>query len=169
HLRLERLKTFTQIQVQCRLDEYRRAASGATEGEWDDMQKAQKELANEKHHPTDRLANFMRSEGRPQPSPRFTAHHLVQGKGKTQLAAESRVDLHFHGIGINDPDNGVWMPMHKADKGHWAYKNAAAHSEIHTHNYEKWVHTHTQNLDSAQMMRDNLLILRTHLKNGTQP
>ncbi|WP_422732618.1 AHH domain-containing protein [Microbulbifer magnicolonia] len=59
----------------------------------------------------------MRADGRPQPNPRFTAHHIVLGKGRTQYAAQSRIDLHFHGIRINDPDNGVWIPGRSKTKG----------------------------------------------------
>ncbi|MCO1334004.1 AHH domain-containing protein [Microbulbifer sp. OS29] len=169
HLKHEKLRALTQVEVQHQLEEYRQAARVATEGDFASQLEAQEILADEKHHPTKKLANFMRMDGRPQPSPRFTPHHLVQGKGKGQDAARARVELHMQGIGVNDADNGVWMPRTKADKGHWAYPNTAAHSEIHTLNYEKWVYANVSFKASEQAMRGALSILRAHLKDGTQP
>ena len=155
--------------MQCRLQEYRKAASTAAEGDFEEQVEAQDILLAEKHHPTDKLANFMRMDGRPQPSPRFTPHHLVQGKGKRDDAYLARIELHAAGIGINDPDNGVWMPRTRKDKGHWAYPSAAAHSELHTLNYEKWVYQSISFKSGEISMRAALQLLRTHLKNGTQP
>lgn len=169
HLKVERLRALTQIDVCYQLDEYRNAAKAAIDGTFQEQLEAQDILGAEKHHPTDKLANFMRMDGRPQPGPRFTAHHLVQGKGKGQDAARARVELHMQGVAVNDPDNGVWMPRTKSDKGHWAYPNAAAHTEIHTLNYEKWVYANIQFKSSEQAMRSALIALRAHLKNGTQP
>lgn len=172
HLKHERLRAYTKIQVQCRLDEYQAAArSASTESKVRRSERAQARdiLAAEDHHPTDKLANFMRMKGRPQPSPRFTAHHIVMGAGRTEDAARSRVQLHFHGIGINDPDNGVWMPMTRADKGHWAYRHAPAHSQIHTKNYQRWVWSNVKFLENEQEFRGALLKIRNSLKHGKQP
>jgi len=169
HLKAQRLATLTQVQVQTRLEEYRAAlqpGDGATRREKRVLREA---MALEKHHPTKVLAKFMRADGRPQPGPRFTAHHIVLGKGKTQYSAQARVDLHFHGIRINDPDNGVWMPRQKQDKGHWAMPHAAAHSEIHTHNYEHWVYTSTNVIADSEAFRTKLITLRNILRDGQQP
>ena len=172
HLKQEKLRALTKIQVQCRLEEYQtasRLASAESSGNRQERTEARATLAAEGHHPTDKLADFMRMVGRPQPSPRFTAHHIVMGAGKTEDAARARVQLHFHGIGINDPDNGVWMPMTRADKGHWAYRRAAAHSQIHTKNYQRWVWANVQFMENEQAFRDTLNRIRTDLKNGMQP
>lgn len=172
HLKFERLRAKTQIQVQCRLDEYRslaRMAKADDGADWDELEKARAILAAEDHHPTDKLANFMRAMGRPQPAIRFTAHHIVMGAGRTEDAANSRIEMHMHGIGINDPDNGVWMPMTRADKGHWAYKHAASHSQIHTKNYQRWVWANVQFKDDEYAFRDALDKIRNQLKAGKQP
>ena len=172
HLKQERCRALTKIQVQTRLDEYQAASRLASTESTANRQErgvARGALASEKHHPTDKLANFMRMSGRPQPSPRFTAHHMIMGAGRTEDAARARVQLHFHGIGINDPDNGVWMPMTRADRGHWAYRNAAAHSQIHTKNYQRWVWANVQFMESEQEFRGKLMLIRTDLKNGIQP
>lgn len=76
--------------------------------------------------------------------------------------------MHFSGIRINDPDNGVWLPRTKADKGHWAMPHAPAHSEIHTHNYEAWVFRMTQNIRNGEEFRGKLTTLRALLKDGRQ-
>jgi len=169
HLKVERLRALTQIQVCFQLEEYQQAAKIASEGDFDEQLETQQILMEEKHHPTDKLANLMRMEGRPQPSPQFTPHHIVQGKGKRDNAYLARVALHAAGIGINDPNNGAWMPRTKADKGHWAYPNAMAHCEIHTINYETWVLNSIRRIETTDHMRTALIMLRTHLKNGTQP
>ena len=172
HLKQERCRALSKIQVQTRLDEYQAASRLASTESTANRQErgvARGALASEKHHPTDKLANFMRMSGRPQPSPRFTAHHMIMGAGRTEDAARARVQLHFHGIGINDPDNGVWMPMTRADRGHWAYRNAAAHSQIHTKNYQRWVWANVQFMESEQEFRGKLMLIRTDLKNGIQP
>ena len=106
---------------------------------------------------------------RKKPSRSFTAHHLVQGVGKTQFAADSRIDLHYHGIRINDPDNGAWLPKCKEEKGHPAMPNACAHAEIHTYNYEHWVHGLTHNTMSEQAFRDRLRSISAQLRDGAQP
>lgn len=116
-------------------------------------------MANEKHHPTPVLASFLRADGRAQPSPNFTAHHLVQGVGKTERAAMTRINLHFYNVRINDPDNGVWLPRTKKNEGHWAMPSAPAHSEIHTHNYETWVAASVSDVGNEMML----------LRDGRQP
>lgn len=169
HLKAQRALALTQVQVQVQLEEYRAALQPDKNASRQDKKVARQAMALEKHHPTDTLAKFMKVDGRPQPSPRFTAHHIVQGKGKTQYAAQTRIDLHFNNIRINDPDNGVWMPRHKTDKGHWAMPHAAAHSEIHTHNYEHWVNSRTTNIIDEQAFRSQLSAIRALLRDGNQP
>jgi hypothetical protein len=169
HLEREKRHALVQVQVQSRLEEYRsqyRATDQHTRAERKGLRQA---MANEKHHPTKVLAAFMRAHGRAQPSPKFTAHHLVPGVGRTERAAMARVTLHFYNVRINDPDNGVWLPRTKIDKGHWAMPNAPAHSEIHTHNYETWVGSSINDVANETMLRARLLRLRTLLRDGRQP
>lgn len=123
----------------------------------------------EEHHPTAVLEGNLRLAGRAKPSPRFTAHHLVEGQGKLPVTKQARLLLARYDIRINDPDNGVWMPISECDRGHWAMPKATPHSQIHTHNYERWVFGQVQLLQSEKEIRQKLSILRAHLKNGTQP
>lgn len=157
HLQREAALAKTMVQVQVRIEQYR--ASSLTSSQ----------MLAEGHHPTEELESLLRGDGRPKPSPKHTAHHIVPGKGKTELAANARIEMHLHNIRINDPDNGVWMLMKKKDKGHWSMPNANAHMEIHTHNYERWVY---QRILAAFNEREARAILRNIgnlLHEGKQP
>lgn len=70
-----------------------------------------KELAEEEHHPTEKLAKFLRAAGEPKPTSYHEAHHIVCGKGRyrQRLTYAARLRMHSFGIGINDPTNGVWL------------------------------------------------------------
>lgn len=169
HLANERRHTMVQVQVQSRLEQYRGAYRSSDQHTRAERKELRRTMAVERHHPTTVLATFMRADGRAQPARNFTAHHLVPGVGKTERAAMARVTLHFYNIRINDPDNGVWLPRGKKDKGHWAMPNAPAHAEIHTHNYETWVTANVNDVANEDMLRARLLRLRTLLRDGRQP
>ena len=112
HLNLQRMTTEACAQVQSQLDIYREEARN-------------KKLSNknENHHPTDTLAKFMSAEGYPKPDKNCECHHIIQGKGRSQVfATQARLRLHMCGVGINDPDNGVWLPSNIKDVPHWAMK-----------------------------------------------
>jgi hypothetical protein len=162
HLKNERRRVAVLAQIQTRLQQYQG---------WGRKTAADNpfELLEEKHHPTTVLANNMRADGRPQPSTRHSPHHIVQGKGKHPRTADVRLNLHLYGIRINDPDNGVWMPRTKADKGHWSMPHAPAHSEIHTFNYETWANFLLSILEGEVVIRAALLRIRCLLRDGKQP
>ncbi|MGI9282457.1 MAG: AHH domain-containing protein [Endozoicomonas sp.] len=170
-LAAERLATLTQVSVQDSLEKYRTELKPSEDSTRKDRSIHRNAMGIEAHHPTKVLAKFMEDDGRhaPDPKSRFTAHHIVQGKGRTRFAAEARVDMHFHGIRINDPDNGVWMPREISDKGHPAMRHANAHAEIHTYNYEHWVHNRSRNIVNEGAFRGKLLSIRTLLRDGQQP
>ncbi|MBU6953249.1 AHH domain-containing protein [Hahella sp. HN01] len=157
------------IQVYSQLEKYRQELQIL-----DDDSKATSKaklaaMPAEKHHPTETLTYNLRLNGRPQPSSRFTAHHIVPGKGKTELISLVRVDMHYLGIRINDPDNGVWLPMTKADKGHWAMPHAPAHREIHTLKYEGWIYRSATRAPAEKAFRAMLRKVTLLLTNGDYP
>lgn len=162
HLKNERHRIRTLARVESQLEVYRQ--QGRRAAEQDPLA-----LLDEPHHPTKALAENMRADGRAKPSERHSPHHIVQGKGRQAATADVRLQLHLYGIRINDPDNGVWLPRHKTDKGHWSMPNAPAHSEIHTYNYETWVHNLITLVDSEETIRAQLIRIRTLLRDGRQP
>ncbi|MCO1334869.1 AHH domain-containing protein [Microbulbifer sp. OS29] len=162
HLKSERRKISIFAQIQSGLEEYQ--AKGRKQAEEDPL-----EMLKEKHHPTTVLAQNMRADGRPQPSNRHSPHHIVEGRGKHPRTADTRLNLHLYGIRINDPDNGVWLPRTKSDKGHWSMPSAPAHSEIHTFNYESWVSFLIGSIEDEFMIRAALLRIRSLLRDGKQP
>lgn len=162
HLKHERKKVAVQAQIQARLQEY--YGWGQKMAEENPF-----ELLEEKHHPTKVLARHMRAVGRPQPSRRHSPHHIVEGKGRHPRTADVRLNLHLYGIRINDPDNGVWLPRTKADKGHWSMPKSPAHAEIHTFNYETWVNHLLGPLEGEETIRAALILIRTLLRDGKQP
>lgn len=162
HLKNERRKIQVFAQIQGRLRDYQ--GWGREKAEEDPLA-----LLDESHHPTKTLAKNMRADGRPQPSNRHSPHHVVEGKGKHPRTPDTRLNLHMYGIRINDPDNGVWMPRTKADKGHWTMPNAPAHSEIHTFNYETWVNFLISPLEGETVLRSALTRIRILLRDGRQP
>ncbi|MDG9672235.1 AHH domain-containing protein [Hahella sp. CR1] len=169
HLDRERRRALCLIQVFTELEKYRRDYTVNASDSIENAEKKVSIMLEERHHPTKVLARFMLMVGRPRPSARHTPHHIVLGKGKTKYSAEARLNMHYLGIRINDPDNGVWMPMTKSDKGHWAMPDSPAHAEIHTHNYEEWVFESTFMHADERTFRTELRRIRMLLKSGRQP
>ena len=170
HLEQERRIALVTAEVQVKLEAYREqmhSRNGISRLERQDNRA--KMLAEKHHRTTDTLVGFLRADGRPQPSPKHTAHHIVPGKGRTPFAVQARINLHMYDIRINDPSNGVWLIRLKADKGHWSMPESKSHLEIHTHNYEKWVFTQTKMAVDEQSMRGSLRRLRLLLEGGKQP
>ncbi|MDZ7925342.1 MAG: AHH domain-containing protein [Marinagarivorans sp.] len=157
HLKQEAASAKIKAQVQIRIQQYRSA------------QMTPSSMHLEDHHPTAELENMLRSDGRPKPSGRHTAHHIVPGKGLTENAANARIEMHLHNIRINDADNGVWMLTLKKDKGHWSMPNANAHREIHTHNYERWIYQKILAAFDEQEARAILTNIGNLLHEGKQP
>ena len=126
--------------VQGQLAEYRERGLDATRGEDKDQVKAVQRMANEKHHPTSVLEEYMRAEYVPKPSPDHTAHHIVPGKGRLlQVNARTRAHLHAFGIRINDPANGVYLLTKDSSSPHWSMPESRGHLKYHTNEYERWV------------------------------
>jgi len=168
-LQIDRLAALGQATVQMNLDTYRKALKPTESDSRSNKAVLRGAMALEKHHPTKVLAKYMEDAGLTKPDNCFTAHHIVQGTGCTQFAAESRIDLHFHGVRINDPLNGAWMPRYIEHKGHPAMPLANAHAEIHTYNYEHWVHGETHHIMNEQAFKNRLKELRCQLRDGAQP
>lgn len=162
HLQKEKIRISTLAALQQNLEEYRE----------DSKNKTTAELVKEPHHPTRKLANNLTAIAEPKPSPDHDPHHIIMGKGRWLVAQmmRARLNLHAHGIGINDPINGIWLPRNNKDAGHWATPGAPAHKKIHRYNYEQWV---TRILRarglSEVVVRNQLRDIKHKLKTGTYP
>lgn len=160
------------------LDEYRDAARN---------QLLPEDLEKEKHHPPAKLEKFLAAIGELKPSHHHAAHHIIMGKGSYQQLEmqQARFNMHQHGIGINDPMNGVWLVHTRKEKDtwnigdkngdpkkprHWATPDSPVHLPIHTYNYETWIIDHFgRGKIPRQFFIQRLKIIKTQLKNGTYP
>ncbi|GAA3925140.1 AHH domain-containing protein [Litoribacillus peritrichatus] len=134
--------------------------------------KSLSELQREPHHPTHTLSNNLAAIAEPKPSTSHEPHHIIMGKGRWLVMEmmRARLNLHVHGIGINDPINGVWLPRYMSDHGHWATPNSAPHRPIHRYNYEDWVtEVLRANGLSKEMVLNQLKEKKRQLKNGSYP
>ncbi|WP_104402624.1 AHH domain-containing protein [Vibrio penaeicida] len=162
HLQRERTRISIQAELQKDLESYRADA----------LDKSPRELAMEPHHPTRILAKNLTAIAEPKPSPNHDPHHIVMGKGRWRAfdMMNVRLSMHAHGLGINDPTNGVWLPRNKKDKGHWATPNAPAHKEIHRFNYESWIVSAIgKTITSEHILKNRLRNVKMKLKTGTHP
>ena len=162
HLQHERKKITAQVMLQQDLETYRA----------ENKLKDEDELFEEAHHPTRVLARNLTAVGEPKPSSIHDPHHIIPGKGRFQQVrlVVTRLALHAHGIGINDPLNGAWLPRYKKHKGHWAGSEAPAHREIHRYNYESWiVNTFSSPMLPEQAMISRLQRVKHKLLHGGYP
>ncbi|WP_104401811.1 AHH domain-containing protein [Vibrio penaeicida] len=132
-----------------------------------------KELSEEEHHPTQKLARNLTAAGEPKPTINHEAHHIVPGKGRFKQAAieGARIELHMHQIGINDPRNGVWMMNFKKNLDlNWADPKSPAHRSIHRYNYESWIgRVFLTGGMTKQMVLARLKWIKMSLKDGKYP
>ncbi|WP_417763957.1 AHH domain-containing protein [Shewanella sp.] len=143
------------------------------------------ERLQEPHHPPKILARNLAADGELQPSPRYAPHHIIMGKGRHRkaLMSAARLNLHLHGVGINDSLNGVWLvhnrkeaELWKTDEStpekpkHWATPDAPAHLPIHTFNYETWIYSQfgPRGIPKDSFFR-SLNTVKVQLKTGTYP
>ncbi|WKE65423.1 AHH domain-containing protein [Gallaecimonas kandeliae] len=143
------------------------------------------ERLQEPHHPPKVLARNLEADGDPQPSPRYAPHHIIMGKGRYRkpLMSAARLNLHLHGVGINDSVNGVWLVHNRAESElwrtdnstgekpkHWATPDAPVHLPIHTYNYETWIYSQfgPRGIPKESFLR-SLKTVKVQLKTGAYP
>ncbi|NMF47842.1 hypothetical protein HHL01_06575 [Pseudoalteromonas arctica] len=160
HLQKERKRLEHLLIAQQSLESYRAESGGSSV----------KELAEEEHHPTEKLAKFLRAAGEPKPTSYHEAHHIVCGKGRyrQRLTYAARLRMHSFGIGINDPTNGVWLRNFEKNKSDdWATPDTVSHRRLHRHNYEVWVstslRTKVNKLDFINALRGVKIKIKNHM------
>ena len=96
HLARERMYVENLAQITERLEEY-----------FGVIEKPKYNMLNDEHQ-SQRLGENMRAKGRAKPTERYDAHAIVSGTHVR--AAMSRLKLSETRVGLDDPDNGVWLP-----------------------------------------------------------
>lgn len=109
------------------------------------------------------------ADGRPKPSSQHSPHHIVPGLGRTRFANLARVLLHRIGIRINDPDNGVWLPMYRKFTPHWSMPEAKGHIEYHTNGYERWIYNRIRIRTGEAFIRMELRTVASLMETNTLP
>ncbi len=159
HLMRERRRITAHVIQQEELERYRAV----------NKDKSVKDLAQEKHHPTSKLARNLRAVGEPKPTVIHEAHHIIPGKGR-HLKAMMAV-CRLYGIGTNDPVNGVWLRnFSKNTSDDWATPEAPPHRPLHTKNYEEWISSSFSNDNLPEtVFGARLCKVKHELKSGTHP
>ncbi|SBS25392.1 hypothetical protein MSP8886_00266 [Marinomonas spartinae] len=125
------------------------------------------QLEYEEHHPTEKLARLLTSQGEFKPTINHEAHHIVPGKGRYQQA---RLTLYMWGIGINDPMNGVWLLNYKKNKpDDWATAKSVPHRNLHRYNYETWIGERFAIASSRKAVEARLRQVKDKIKNNAMP
>lgn len=112
------------------------------------------------------------------PDKNCSCHHIVMGKGRSivnrktnqkeqsQAAIQARMTLHYLGLGINDPANGVYLPSYMKYVPHWRFPRALPHANLHTLAYEIRVNDAIRTLNDEASLRGQLKKIRRKLENG---
>lgn len=149
-----RLKVVAEIQAG--LAKYRQQSSC----------KEPEDLEDEKHC-SQRLGDHMRAEGFARPSPYWHAHAIVAG-GDTR-SWQLRALLAECSMGIDDANNGCWLPSRTKYTGQLPYPKAVPHSRIHRHNYFAWLNIRFAGVFDAAAAKTRLLMTRHDLLHATFP
>ncbi|MFA0813287.1 AHH domain-containing protein [Microbulbifer epialgicus] len=179
HLESQRRDIDVQAQIQEELEIYRKG-NRPINNECKQLRAARVAgLESEEYHPTDDLQKNMLAAGLASPDQYCSCHHIVPGHGRmtkdkvtgeqsrSRNAIAARTKLHQMGIGINDADNGVWLPKGMTYVPHWAMEKALPHSRIHTKRYEAHIASQLKNTSNEQQARDALDRVRIGLQQGS--
>ncbi len=124
-----RLNNMATLQV--RLDDYRNKNNTAKQNV------KTKEALNRNNSSV--LGNHLTAAGKFKPNSYWEAHHLICSKHASHAAARRILFTDKMGYGINDPDNGCWLPKKHNNALNTHYPKAVGHAYIHTINYGLWV------------------------------
>lgn len=169
HLENQRVNATVLANIQSKLDAYREEGRQATQGTRADSRRKRAALEAEPHHPPGVLEKMLKAACRPKPSHRHSAHHIVPGKGRLSRTYEARVRMHLFGVRINDPDNGVWLPMAIADTPNWAMPESKAHKQYHTDFYEENVTERVFHARDEKQIRLQLQLIGKALEQNKFP
>ncbi len=81
-----------------------------------------------------KLRNALNAAGDLEPATPHSPHHIVAGN--SPKAASARAQLDKFGIGVNDAENGVWLPRSSSSPNP---NGLSVHSKVHTNEYYAYV------------------------------
>lgn len=148
-------KVIVAAQIQEGIERYRMSVA----------QKTSKELLEEEHNSA-RLGRHLVERYGVRP-PRCHAHAIVAGKHK--YAAFTRVVMAKFKIGIDDTDNGCWLPENTAATPHPSFPKAPPHSRIHREGYFGWLRSRLGSIRVESAFRNQLNLVGRMLQNGDFP
>lgn len=151
-------KVTVAAQIQDGIERYRMSA----------QQRTSEELIKEDHNSKRLSLHLVESYG-PRP-PRCHAHAIVSGRHK--LAAPARLVMAKLKIGVDDTDNGCWLPENTVATPHPSFLKAPPHSRIHRSNYYWWINSRlapTIPIMQQALFRKNLNIISRMLHTGEFP
>ncbi|MFJ8041360.1 polymorphic toxin-type HINT domain-containing protein [Kitasatospora sp. NPDC096147] len=106
-----------------------------------------------------KLRNALNAAGDLEPATPHSPHHIVAGN--SPKAAPARAQLDRFGIGVNDAENGVWLPRGSSSPNP---NGLSVHSRIHTNEYYGYVNdlmsgarNRSEALDVIEHVRQQLL------------
>jgi hypothetical protein len=113
---------------------------------------------------SDILAESMKASGMGNRPSGYAAHHIVAwDDNRYPVCQDLRDLLKNNGIGINEAENGVYLPTRKVTKN----SNEAYHPEIHTKDYYENVNDVLEKFDGdSQGMKNALKDIGQKLKNN---
>ena len=107
----------------------------------------------------EKLRNSMNAAGDLEPSTPHSPHHIVAGN--SPKAAPGRAQLDRFGIGVNDAENGVWLPRSSSSPNP---SGASVHSRVHTNEY----YDHVNDLMAGARNRSEALDVIGHVRRQLQ-
>ncbi|WP_405763648.1 AHH domain-containing protein [Streptomyces sp. NBC_00045] len=106
-----------------------------------------------------KLRNALNAAGDMEPATPHSPHHIVAGN--SPKAAPARAQLDRFGIGVNDAENGVWLPRSSSSPNP---NGLSVHSKVHTNDYYAYVN----NLMSGARNRSEALDVIDHVRRQLQ-
>lgn len=141
--------------VQSGIEQYRQSCS----------ERSDQSLRSEEHR-SERLGRHLEQKFGRRPA-KSHAHAIVAGKHK--YSATLRLRMSKLGIGVDDVDNGCWLPENSAATPHPAMPKAPPHSRIHRYNYYFWIFSRMRRITDTAKFRNALKLTALDLYQASFP
>ncbi len=153
HARLSNMAT-----LQERLDVYRENAKSMTKNE--------KEKDALKSNTSSILGDHLIAAGKFKPNIYWQAHHIICAKHASHAFSRSILFSDRLGYGINDPDNGCWLPQKHKYALSTHRPKAVGHAYIHTKRYATFVAAMIAPVKTRLELQGKLKIIEVKLQNA---